>query len=426
MAGKRLLDVAALFNASRGVLRKTIDLRSRQLDVYTRTSTLAKAVKNQTDRVTETAKAASILASRLNEATPQWAEQTVRSTQHSDDPIPSHESTKEPIKPSQHEEGLQQDHHYELSRRNTSIDPVPNESLDIHQEMADRYPLPDGTIPPASSNINIPKRDKDVVSSRPVEAVKEPLSKGDEALHPAASNKSTIPIPENDSKVQFSKHAREVQRQFEGQIPSHVAAVDGKATSKLSAGHDEDVTYEPSASTEPVLSSLPRVKIPKESGHEQGFDEHVRQSGINSDTYSSPIETSSGIAREAEQDDIPEGVNTNLFYSPRVSKMLGGSKYGARKESAANFVQDDSSLNGGGMHAQQSSTGDKQAGSTADDDVRELAETLKADANGVQSSIASVGQPHNATSPEAILITDSWPIATYVRWFGKSVPNARI
>ncbi|KAH8803270.1 ABC1 family-domain-containing protein [Xylogone sp. PMI_703] len=72
MAGKRLVDLAALFNASRGVAKKHVALRARQIDVYNQTSTLAKAVKYQTDRVTETAKAAAFLASRLNESPPAW------------------------------------------------------------------------------------------------------------------------------------------------------------------------------------------------------------------------------------------------------------------------------------------------------------------------------------------------------------------
>jgi aarF domain-containing kinase len=76
MAGKRLLDLAALFNASRGVVQKHIALTSRQVDVYNRTSTLARAVRSQTDRVTETAKAASFLASRLNESAPTWASES--------------------------------------------------------------------------------------------------------------------------------------------------------------------------------------------------------------------------------------------------------------------------------------------------------------------------------------------------------------
>ena len=58
MAGRRLIDAAKLFNASRSIVKQHINLRSQQLDVYSKTSILAKTVKNQTDRVTLTAKAA--------------------------------------------------------------------------------------------------------------------------------------------------------------------------------------------------------------------------------------------------------------------------------------------------------------------------------------------------------------------------------
>ncbi len=151
MAGKRLLDLAALFNASRGVAQKHIALRARQVDVYNRTSTLAKAVKNQTDRVTETAKAASFLASRLNESGPAWtleaADAPGGSRTAPDDPIPSKESTEGGQVPKP-KDGIEQDHFYERSTGNSMTDPIPEDDLEIHQEKADSYPLPDGTISP--------------------------------------------------------------------------------------------------------------------------------------------------------------------------------------------------------------------------------------------------------------------------------------
>jgi hypothetical protein len=67
MAGKRLLDAAKLVQATRAVARQHIDLRSEQLNRYNRTSTLAKEIKNQTDRVTVTVQAAIELAKRLAE-----------------------------------------------------------------------------------------------------------------------------------------------------------------------------------------------------------------------------------------------------------------------------------------------------------------------------------------------------------------------
>ncbi len=149
MAGKRLLDVAALFNASRGVAQKHLALRARQVDVYNQTSTLAKAVKNQTDRVTETVKAASFLASRLNESGPAWTSEApdtpAGSKTSPDGPIPSREST-EGGRVSNPKDGIEQDHFYERSTENSTTDPPPEEDLEIQQGEADRYPLPDGSI----------------------------------------------------------------------------------------------------------------------------------------------------------------------------------------------------------------------------------------------------------------------------------------
>jgi aarF domain-containing kinase len=333
MAGKRLLDVAALFNASRGVAQKHVALRSRQLDVWSRTSTLAKAVKDQTDRVTETAKAASFLASRMNETTPAWAAEA--SSSASEKPIPSTESTEAEGTQSTPKEGVEQDHFYEPSTSNTSTDPVPTEDLDIKQEKAQRYPLADGTIPPADSSLNIPKRDKDVFSERPSEPAKEPLQVGKNDLRPVSSGESTIPIPAGKGKATSADHARQLQRQFERQIPSQAAdGEEGHSKDALAQGHDEDVSYNRSSHVSPVLSSLPRSKIPKHTENTQGNDEHVQSDGINADYYSSAAAPEDKIPSSAavpEQEQTPEGVNTELFYSPRIARMLGGKTHGPQK-----------------------------------------------------------------------------------------------
>ena len=66
MTGRRILDVAAILKVSQGVAANHVALRQHQLDLYRKTSSLAEAVKSQTDRITLTVKAASILAERFN------------------------------------------------------------------------------------------------------------------------------------------------------------------------------------------------------------------------------------------------------------------------------------------------------------------------------------------------------------------------
>ncbi len=324
MAGKRLLDVAALISASRGVAQKHVALRSRQLEVWSQTSSVAKAVKNQTDRVTETAKAASFLASRLNESGPSWTAESAQSVEEK--PIPSRESTDAKATRSTPKEGVEQDHIYERSESNISSDPVPIEDLEVRQKEADRYPLPDGTIPSPNSSLSVPKRGQDVISQGGLTPPQHPLEdehRKQAVLRPASSGTSAIPNAA-ETKVLSSDRAKKLQRQFEQQIPTQPAdAEQGHSETDLAKGHDEDIFYTPYIHTSPVLSTLPRVKIPKQTENMQSNDEHVQYGGINSDSYSAASTGEKSIPA-SEEEPVPERINTDLFYSPRVAKMLGG------------------------------------------------------------------------------------------------------
>lgn len=70
MSGKRLLDAIQLLNVAKSVAGKHLGVRQRQLDVFTRTSSLTKGIKAQTDGLIITAQAAAALAKRFNEPDP--------------------------------------------------------------------------------------------------------------------------------------------------------------------------------------------------------------------------------------------------------------------------------------------------------------------------------------------------------------------
>ncbi|KAF7910305.1 uncharacterized protein EAE98_012122 [Botrytis deweyae] len=335
MAGKRILDLAALFNASRGVAQKHIALKTRQIDVYNRTSTLARAVRNQTDRVTETAKAASFLASRLNDNVPEWTKEatdyTTSSQPNDSGPIPSRESTKEQEHAPEKKEGLEQDHFYEKSESNSSVNPTPKRDLHIQQEKAKSYPLPDGTIPPQNADIDTAELNADTTPIRSKAGPKlDPIDS--EGLHPAASSASTIPIPK--TKPLSADNAKRIQREHERQIPSVTADEIGHSNNPLEEGHDEDSFYDRSRHTSPTLSSLPRAKIPKHTSDIQENGQHLRDDAINSDTFSETVDRTKQIPSVEsipEQEQLPEGINTDLFYSPRVARLLGGKIQGSGK-----------------------------------------------------------------------------------------------
>ncbi|KAJ5570255.1 Protein ABC1 [Penicillium hispanicum] len=70
MSGRRLLDAIQVLNVSKTVAAKHLAIRQRQLDVYTRTSSLTKGIKEQTEGLILTAQAAAALARRFNDSSP--------------------------------------------------------------------------------------------------------------------------------------------------------------------------------------------------------------------------------------------------------------------------------------------------------------------------------------------------------------------
>ncbi|CAI7654027.1 unnamed protein product [Penicillium glandicola] len=219
MSGKRLLDAIQFLNVSKTVAAKHLAIRQHQLDVYTRTSSLTKGIKAQTEGLILTAQAAAALARRFDEPSPS--------------PSPSPADFPE----------------------STSADKAP-------------------------------------------------------ASTKTGTTTSTTTSPPPDL-------ARKLQRQAESQIPASTATYSGdEKPSALDVSKQQDVFYEPSLRSEPDLSGLPRVKIPKVAG-----DAQVGNDGLNADVFHSSVE--SGKPAPVEQE-MSEEMLQGLFHSPRVSRMMSG------------------------------------------------------------------------------------------------------
>jgi aarF domain-containing kinase len=338
MAGRRLVDAAKLFNASRSVAQKHIALRSNQLDAFSKTSTLAKAVKNQTDRITLTAAAAIELSKRFSDEAPSYAraaaEQATGAPRHHED-IPRKETVSRDAGGTRVKDGLEQDHHYDRSEENSTANPPPEAELEIEQKEAPRRPLPDGTIPSSGVTLEQEEKGQDTFSERPVsEAPKEPLAEEkhdqirqeDEGIKPVESDESTIPLPgkpRGDSTAATES------------IPSHANDLQEAHTSPrikdLQKGHDRDVFYARSVESQPTTQSHPRMQIPTHTGTKQVGDEHVNDKQMNQDVFYSVPGPSEKQGAAAEQEQPPEGVNTDVFHSKRVAQLLGRDPY-SRKE----------------------------------------------------------------------------------------------
>lgn len=220
MAGRRLLDAALLYSATRNVARQHFRIRGEQLDIWSRTSTLAKTLGlrrvNAVDvQAQNPIKANVVHTQRIEEA----------------ETIPRAESVQGPAETAQVAGGIKQDHHYDRNQENASKEPVHQEGLGVVQEKPANVPTPDGTLPP-----------RDVPASTP----------------DAKTINTDVAQERTDSKVQ-----------------------------------DQVVTDKPES-------------------QDKGLDP---QSAVPA------------------QDEVPEGINTDVFHSPRIAKMMGGRTFGggARK-----------------------------------------------------------------------------------------------
>ncbi|KAF2157953.1 ABC1-domain-containing protein [Myriangium duriaei CBS 260.36] len=182
MSGKRLLDAARIYGALKSVARTHVAIRSQQIDAFSKTSTLAKAAKSQTDRVTVTAGAAYALARRLSETEPARSYSSYATGSDPAHPVPRQDHGHSGHSTTHDLEGIAQDHHYRRSEQNGVEDEPPTGELDVLQEKSKQYPLPDGTISPNHSTIGQPIRfqGKDTFSERGVGASSsEPLLEDD-------------------------------------------------------------------------------------------------------------------------------------------------------------------------------------------------------------------------------------------------------
>lgn len=436
MSGKRLLDAAAILRASRAVASKHVALRRSQLNNYNETSSLVKAVRSQTDRVTLTVQAASALPGRFNEAKPEYSTQTqdagVRRQSQSktiqDGVGKAKDDTSE-------KQGLEQDHFYQRSEENTAADPPPGSNLSVKQEKATRYPLPDGSIPTSPNVGEVGTHDEVHYSDRPLaEATKVPLT-GDrhemgDGLQPTASGRTSIPDPADLSGPHTADRKMKSQREAEKQIPSVAAEPPPAKSSDLEVDQEQDVFYSASTSSKKVLSALPRVKIPKNTEEAQGSDEHISDAEINQDVYysSSPKNQDQVVSRKQaipEQENLTKDMYSGLFQSPRVAKMLGGQPKkdgpssnldlaGAtdsslnRSKPSEEKEQASSSMRTGVSEDVESSS--RPVGGVAaskingDEDVGQLAAEMTKDAKDVPADISQVGR--TSSKPQTVLLID--------------------
>ena len=301
MAGRRLVDLAGLLRASRGVASHHLELRKQQFESYRRTSSLWKILEYQNEESCQDQRTNKIPARKTNGSNFYYSTTSKTSTKNTS--IPNPKSVAESNSSSARRDSVEQDHFYEKSDKNTTANPVPGSALPVEQEKAKQSPFPDGSIPPlhkTSADPNV------TISQQP----------------------STHDIAEGET-------AKAAQRQAESPIPSQEAEPppdssrqvhDSPNDAEIRVDQEKDVFYSPSADASPVLSSLPRIKVPKVFANVQEGDEHVIERELNQDVFyashPSSGEPSSPAAQAVPMQEPTDGMYSELFHSPKVAKML--------------------------------------------------------------------------------------------------------
>ena len=356
-----MLDAMALFRASRNIVTKHLDIRLSQVDVYTKTSSIFKAARTRAPPVLAAA------AQSFSQSVAQAAK-----TQDPVDNIPNAGAGPGTVS-SASRDGVKQDHFYRRSESNAATDPVPKQDLDITQKQAQREPLPDGTIPPRDSLVGAERGDPESFNQRPVtEEGQHPTQDDAARLDVNAANQSTIPEP-SIQKPMSSEGAMQAQRQAESQIPRRVAdppEPEDDISSEFSVEQEQDIFYQPPDSTSPVLSALPRMRVPKIENDVQAGDSHVPQ-GINADVYYSG---NKDAETGKEENELSEEQLGQIFNSPRIARMLGD------KSNKASYVPKGvRSLHTSNVTRQKSAEAEKE-------DLKELAADMAKDIQGSKVS----------------------------------------
>ncbi|KAL4941443.1 hypothetical protein BDV06DRAFT_194509 [Aspergillus oleicola] len=260
MSGKRLLDAIQFLNVTKSIATKHLAVRQRQLDIFTRTSSLTKGIKNQTDGLILTAKAAAALAKRFNDAAPSRSPPTSAAPS---EPSPTTKDTHNEVKIPSSATG---------AGRSTEAS-----QLDVSPQQEEFYR---------------PSRDP--------------------ATEPAGRPSVQVPGATNDAQVGLDKDINADVYQ------SPVKAPQVHDASGVEVSPQQEESYWPSPEPAAGRARSPEIQIPRATGSTQaGLDKE-----INADVYQSPKMTATSSEPVTEHEELPEEMMKDLFHSPKVARSL--------------------------------------------------------------------------------------------------------
>ena len=328
MSGRRILDAVAILKAARTVASNHTRLRRQEFDAFKNTSSLINAFREGVHQAGTDIRNATVVA-RPNGGSE--ARNPIETTT-------SERDIKETPTTTAKNEDLEQEHLYGISKDETAVAPIPSKELQLKGERDKRKPLPDGTIPSTRHPTIISDAEADMSPDvrRNVPFKKHIAETVNIASGPNGLGRSTSPGPieyatrSSFYSVQGSQH-QSVQ-QATSRLPE--PSPDDPLVLEAASGEDElcvdqekDVYHKPHSQASPVYSSLPRVKVPRNTENSQDDDKYTHGKGINQDVYyTTPQDTTCDALPETQsipqQETIPEELYSEIFHSPRVAKLL--------------------------------------------------------------------------------------------------------
>lgn len=343
MTGRQILDAMYILKASRSVLAKHVALRRRQLDVFNKTSSLAKAVKTQTSRFPFISRAVSNTADQVKNSqssglsSPTGPQSPLK---HGPQTTKSEKLEGKNTTSTKTLSGRESAHFDSNSGANPTIDHVPGEEPGKRLGNAPRSSVADESALLAKDEKPSPNRGRDTFSNRSFaesqhDSLVDTDGKSAKSLQPSSTSRTSIPTPSIHGNSMEPDRARKLQRLAERQVPSVSAEApspseaqtpaSGNIEGELNTNKQQDIFFTRPAHISPALSSLPRVKLPTNTTSTQDGIEKLSDTDINQDVFYSakPGGSSPPEAQAPPEEGQPSDVMySEIFHSPRVAKLL--------------------------------------------------------------------------------------------------------
>ena len=331
MSGKRILDALAIVKATRTVASNHTRLRRQEFDTFKNTSSLINAFREGAYQAGIDIRNASVVARPRDGSGPR----SLSEARNPREVTILDRDIKESFTTTAKREGLEQDHSYGISKDQTPVAPLPKQ---LKREREERNPLLEGTTPSTGNPTIISDAEADAfpdvqLSLSHKKHIAETVNNQSGPSGPGrATSLGQIEYTTPSSSYLIKEPQHQSVQQATGIDPE--LSTDDPPVLETASGEDElrvdqekDVYHKADSQASPVYSSLPRVKVPRNTENSQDDKKYTHSKGINQDVYYTTLQDTTrnmlpGTQSIPQHESIPEELYSEVFHSPRVARLL--------------------------------------------------------------------------------------------------------